>query len=458
MSENEAERLGAMASVTPLKSASVLGGGMNAAVLAGRSAGLVEKRHLVMARLMRERASQVGRDFIDVGTDYEYPFYDNYPPTMAAMAALRKSSAAARHYPSSYGTDELRRQFVAFMSRQFGVELRSAVDVMVTTGASQVFDALSRTYAGRWVLLPELALSTVNSIAIGNGARVDRVPLDSKHRPDLAVLENRIRHLGASEVRFLYVNSPTNPTGTILDYSYLVTLVGLARRHRILVLHDHDSWFTSHTGQRAANILEVPGANGVAVTVLSLSKELGLPGLRVGLVAGNSEVVNALRIHNSEFCVMIPEFCQAAAAAALRQFAVDDTRRKLQTRISHVLETAFDGWLRLGWPREAIWCPDAGYKFLFRPPPRFAADGEFSAVELFDFLLARDAAVKLSTSRSFNDDRAEWMRMILMQPERVLNEMFERLDMIGVRYDMRQPDHLAASLRATLNDCDYWNL
>lgn len=436
----------------------MLGGGLSPEVLQGRRAGLVESRHLVLRRLMKSRAAAAGREFLDAGTDSTYPFYDGYGPTEAALAAAAATTASARVYPSSYGLIQLRDEVASLLHRQFGLEVNPATEVMITTGASQAFDALSRSYTGRHVLLPELALSTVESIGIGNGAIPVRVPLDAGYRMDVEALERTIRFLGKGTIRFLYLNSPTNPTGTLYRRAHLARIVEVARTHHMLVLHDHDSWFTTHCGERSVNILEIPGSMEVAVTVLSVSKELGLPGLRVAAVAGCQQVINMLRIHNSQFSVMIPELCQYAAAAALRAFYDDAARDRVQRDITASLHAALEGLRILGWPDQAILRPEAGYKFLFRPPPSFAFEGDPSGVELFDFLLARDAAVKLSTSRSFNANSHGWMRMILMQNPMRMQELFARLRKIEVHYTMPLPSDLREDYQTVLAGCDLSNL
>jgi aspartate/methionine/tyrosine aminotransferase len=438
------------------------GGGVNPNLVAGRTAGLIEKRHLVFKRHFAERAEELGRTFIDLGTDFSYPFFGGFAPTEAALSALAATVSTARHYPSSYGTTQVRAAVVGFMHRWFDVDLDAGTQVMVSTGASQVFDALTRTYAGRAVVVPDLALSTVTSIAVGNGAQIVRVPVDDDFLPDLPALAAVLRRAGPDGVRFVYINSPQNPTGTVLGRAYLTRLVAVAREHQALIVHDHDSWCTTHIGERAPNILQIPEAIDVAVTVLSVSKELGLPGIRVGLVAGNPTVVNDLRVHNSEFCVMIPQFAQAAAAAALNAAHPDPALwAPVQTRIRAALQTAVAGWQRLGWPADAVNRPQAGYKFLFRPPTAFTTSGggeSLSGAELFDLMLARDAGVKVSTVRSFNPARADWIRMIVMQDAAVIDEAFDRMQAIGVHYDMAVPAGLAAAARAEIADLDLWNL
>lgn len=445
-----------------------LGGGIRPQILRGRSAGLVEKRHLVLRRVFAEQAQALwGRPLIDVGTDYGYPFFDGYSPTAAALAAIGEHAGSARHYPSSYGTAQLRAAFAEFMAAQFSVRLDAEGEVMVSTGASQVFDALSRTLGGDIVVVPQLTLSTVTSIAVGNGATIVRLGDDAAGNPDLGHLRQILQRCGARRIRFVYINSPANPTGRVLDSAYLEQLVELAGEFGVLVVHDHDSWATLHSGRPAPSILQIPGAEKVAVTIVSLSKELGLPGIRVGLVAGNRWAVNALRIHNSEFCVMVPEFCQAAAAAALATYTdqartADPARELVQSQVSASLRVALAGWRELGWPAEALYPPQAGFKFLLDAPSGFgcdaAAEDGISGVELFDFLAVRDAGVKLSTSRSFNPDITDRLRMIIMQPPGVLNALFEALAGAGVHYRMGVPQGLDEQYRQAITDLDLTNL
>jgi aspartate/methionine/tyrosine aminotransferase len=148
----------------------------------------------------------------------------------------------------------------------------------------------------------------------------------------IPLAQAKMDSLPAGSVRFLYLNSPVNPTGQVASLDYLTQLVEFARRNGITVLHDMDSWYTHHAPAfKLHNILEVPGAMDCCVTVLSVSKEFGLPGLRVGLIAGNAAVNNAIRMHNSTFTVMIPEVCQVAAQAALESLiddVSDDNKRQ----------------------------------------------------------------------------------------------------------------------------------
>jgi hypothetical protein len=81
-----------------------------------------------------------------------------------------------------------------------------------------------------------------------------------------------------------------------------------------------------------------------------------------------------------------------------------------------------------------------------------------SGVELFDFHVARAAGVKLSTSRSFNPDITDRIRMIVMQPPDVMSRVFDALAGAGIRYAMRMPAGLAADYQAVIAGLDLWNI
>src|ERR1700730_16444020 len=188
-----------------------LGGGLSPRLKAAEDERAIEKRHLIVNRILRERALDSGVSYYDLGTDYHYPFFDGFGPTSAALAAAAQHRESALHYPSSYGLVPLRDQVSQFLNHRYGVHLNAHEHLMVTSGASQVFDALSRAFVGPTVLVPELSLPTVRTIARGNGAEVHRLPCDSSGFPTLVETERLIRSTGP--VRFLYLNSPCNPTG-----------------------------------------------------------------------------------------------------------------------------------------------------------------------------------------------------------------------------------------------------
>lgn len=430
--------------VSPTKGS--LGGGISEKIKAADKAGLIEKNHLITNRIMRNEAESQGIAYIDLGTDYHYPFYDCFLPTQEALKAIAKSIKCSTHYPSSYGLEPLRNEFSIFMKNEFGVKLDPQYEIMVTNGASQVFDALSRALAGEYYIIPDLALPTVSTISVGNGAKLLRAPKDKTGWIDLKELGRMLREFKDPSIRFLYFNSPCNPTGAVATPSMLQELISFAHRHHILLVHDMDSWRTVHKSDaKLHNILEFEGAKDIAISIFSVSKEFGLPGLRIGLVCGNKQAINAIRLHNSIFSVMLPECNQFAVLNAIKAYnQMDESlkRSEINRMITEVLEVCVNGWKELGWPSEHIHRPAAGYKFMVAVPENFEDKNEYHKAELFNYYVVKRAKVKLSNSASFNNGNTNYIRIIIMQTKEIMLHAFARLRDIGVRYDMPMPENL----------------
>ncbi|KAL7948345.1 pyridoxal phosphate-dependent transferase [Trichoderma barbatum] len=213
------------------KSAKTSGPAVSSRLMRGENESSIEKTHLITARVCRNIANDKQIKFLDMGTDFCYPFYDVYPPTQAALRALGDNAMEILHYPSSFGLESLRQAFQSFMRSTFGADLDWKRDIMINTGASQAFDALSRALEGRYVVLPHLSLPTVGVIATANGAELLRIPSNAQNgMMDLHLAQAEIDRLPPGSVRFLYLNSPLNPTGHVASLDYLQEIVNLLAR------------------------------------------------------------------------------------------------------------------------------------------------------------------------------------------------------------------------------------
>lgn len=441
--------INAISRMAPLVNPSIekLGGGISESLKQGEKVGDIEKTHLIINRIMKNKATEQSIEYIDVGTDYYYPFYNDYNPTMKAKECIENYAECLTHYPSSYGLIELRQAFANFMKNEFNVQLDINTEIMVATGASQVFDAVSRAFSGEYFIIPELALPTVSTIAVSNGAKPIRVPLN-KHTGyiDLNYLENKLQELNYPSIRFMYINYPTNPDGKVATMDMLNDIIKFAQKHNILLIHDMDSWRTIHNNKKKLiNILQIDNGKSIGISIFSVSKEFGLPGLRIGLVAGNEHIINTIRLHNSLFCVMLPELNQYAAIEAFNEYCNPniDNKSSINKRITDILNYCLKEWNSLGWNNEDIIQPEGGFKFLLKVPHKFVDCGNYNKAELFVYHVVKETQIKFSSSPSFNPDNSDFIRMIIMQNLDTMKELFKRLHYAGISYDMEMPVNLA---------------
>jgi LL-diaminopimelate aminotransferase len=92
----------------------------------------------------------------------------------------------------------------------------------------------------------------------------------------------------------VYLNYPNNPTTAVATTEYLQRVIAVCRRHDIVVAYDNPYCELTYDGFRAPSILEIPGASEIAVEFHSLSKSFSMTGWRLGWLAGNAQVIQAL--------------------------------------------------------------------------------------------------------------------------------------------------------------------
>lgn len=114
----------------------------------------------------------------------------------------------------------------------------------------------------------------------------------------------------------IYVSSPNNPDGVVLDDRMLAAVVDVARRHDLWIFSDEV--YEEYTyGATHKSIATLPGAGARTITVFSFSKSYAQAGLRVGYAVGPEPVIAALRKMANHSIYNVPQAMQRAAYAAL---------------------------------------------------------------------------------------------------------------------------------------------
>jgi acetylornithine aminotransferase len=116
-------------------------------------------------------------------------------------------------------------------------------------------------------------------------------------------------------VAVLWLNYPNNPTAATAPLAFYVRAAELARRHGFVLASD-EAYSELYFGRKPpASALELDDLANVAV-VNTLSKRSSMPGYRSGFVAGDPELIAALKRYRPNVGVAPPEFVQRAAIAA----------------------------------------------------------------------------------------------------------------------------------------------
>jgi succinyldiaminopimelate transaminase len=232
---------------------------------------------------------------------------------------IRTALAAAANspgYPLTAGTAQLRRAAADWLGRRHGVKV--SPDAVLPVIGTKEFIAWLPTLLDcgpdSTVSYPELAYPTYEIGARLAGARP--APTD---RPD---------ELDGSPVRLTWLNSPSNPTGRVLGADRISELVTWSRGNGAVLASDEcyiDLGFES-TPKSVLHPDCCGQSHDGLLAVFSLSKRSNLAGYRAGFVAGDADLISALREVRKHAGMIVPAPVQAAMTAALS----DDEHAKEQ--------------------------------------------------------------------------------------------------------------------------------
>ncbi len=264
------------------------------------------------ARIVARRAQ--GDLVINFGMgDPDLPM--DLPLVEAVCTAVRDPQS--HRYPNYFGLPELRAAIAAWYSGRFGVDLNPASEVLPLIGSKEgiAHAMLAFCDPGDRVLIPNPSYPAYRYGALLASAEPCDMLLCAEHGflPDFDVLD----HALPPRTRVVWLNYPNNPTGAVADLAFFERAVAFARRHAIFVAHDNPYSEICFDGYRAPSILQVPGAREVAVEFHSLSKSYDMAGLRVGMIVGNAQVVEALGRVKSNLDSGVPTIVQRTAVVAL---------------------------------------------------------------------------------------------------------------------------------------------
>ena len=308
---------------------------MTAEALAGRGgwlavaagAGLLRGREVAPTVFAEMSALAARTGAINLGQGF--PDVDGPPAVSeAAIAAIR---AGHNQYPPGQGVAELRLAVADHQRRHYGLDVDPDA-VLVTTGATEALAAaiLALTGPGDEVITLEPFYDSYAGVIALAGARhvpVGLVPGPDGFRLDVAAL----RAAASPRTRLLLVNSPHNPTGTVLTDDELGALAQVAVERDAIVLTDEVYEHLTYDGAVHRPLASLPGMAQRTLTVSSAGKTFSFTGWKIGWVHGPDPLVTAVRTVKQFLTYVSGAPFQPAIAAAL---ADDEAPRALAASLA----------------------------------------------------------------------------------------------------------------------------
>jgi succinyldiaminopimelate transaminase len=234
-------------------------------------------------------------------------------PTPEVVRAALAEATDSHAYPTTVGTPALREAIVSWYARRRGVTGLGVDNVLPTIGSKEFVAWLPfmlRLGPGDVVVHPTAAYPTYDI-----GARMaEATPFASDDPAEWP-----------AETKLVWLNSPGNPDGRVLDVPHLKACVDRARELGAYIVGDECyaelGWTGRWAEERIPSLLdpEVTGGDLTGIlTAYSLSKQSNLAGYRAAFVAGDANLIAQLLNVRKHAGMMLPGPVQAAMVAALQ--------------------------------------------------------------------------------------------------------------------------------------------
>jgi alanine-synthesizing transaminase len=375
---------------------------------------------------------QQGADIIDLGM--------GNPSDGAPQIVIDKLCEAAQDrrnhcYSASKGIKGLRKEIAIKYEKKWNVQLDWETEVLACIGSKEGFShlCLAMLGPGDTAIVPDPAFPIHNySVALA-GANVITVPLGNDQKfLDTVVMV--CEHL-YPKPKLLILNYPHNPTTMTVEEGFFETVVDVAKRFKIAVIHDFAYGETCFDGYKAPSFLSAKGAKDVGVEFITLSKPYNMAGFRIGFVAGNKEMIDYLATIKGYYDYGIFQAIQIAGIIALRHCDNEIIAQNERYRCRR--DVLCQGLDRIGWkvdkPRASM--------FVWARVPEEHLKGKGTidyAMDLMEY-----AEVAISPGRAFGENGEGYMRIALVENEQRLRQAVRNIS----RFINEKPIRKAKTLR-----------
>jgi N-succinyldiaminopimelate aminotransferase len=243
-------------------------------------------------------------------------FPDTDGPPEIIDAAARAIHEGHNQYAPGPGVPDLRQAISEHQKRFYGIDVDPETQVLVTTGATEAIAAAMLAFvdAGDEVIALEPYYdSYAASIAMAAGQRVPVTLRAPEFRLDIEALRAAV----TPRTRVILLNTPHNPTGTVLTREELLAIAAVAVEHDLLVVSDEVYEHLVFDGLHVP-IATLPGMWERTVTISSAGKTFSFTGWKIGWVTGPAELVSAVRTTKQFLTFTSGAPFQPAIAEALR--------------------------------------------------------------------------------------------------------------------------------------------
>ncbi|MFF0493039.1 pyridoxal phosphate-dependent aminotransferase [Nocardia sp. NPDC004068] len=347
-------------------------------------------------------------------------FPDTDGPAEMLAVARRAIADGFNQYPPGRGVPGLRAAIAADRARRSGLNYDPDREVLVTVGATEALAAsiLGLVEPGAEVVLVEPYYDSYDAAVALAGAvrRTARLVPDGD---GFALDLDSLRAVVGPKTRMILLNSPHNPTGTVLGRGDLTAIAEVAIEHDLIVVAD-EVYEHLTFGPEHISIATLPGMFERTVVISSAAKTFSVTGWKIGWACAPAPLLDAILTAKQFLTFVGGGPFQPAVAYALEHE---------QHWVSELRDSLSDKRIRLS---EAL--TDAGFD-VKRSDGTYYVTADISALtDADDLTFCRELPARLGVVAVpisvFADDKAGWNRLVrfaFCKRDETLDEAVRRL-------------------------------
>ncbi|HLH02694.1 MAG TPA: pyridoxal phosphate-dependent aminotransferase [Bryobacteraceae bacterium] len=259
-----------------------------------------------------DRLRREGADVVDFGAgEPDFPTPQNIK--QAAIAAIE---ANFTRYTNTSGTPELRAAICERHKQDFGTNY-SAAECLVTVGGKHAIFNLVQALVnpGDEVIIPVPYWVTYKDVV--NYAGGHCVFVDSDENNGFEVTAKMIERQLTPKTRLIIINSPSNPSGAVIEEAEFRRILELANQHNVYLMTDECYCHFVYDG-KPFSIAAAPNAKDTVVVAGSLSKTYAMTGWRIGFALAPAPLITAMSKLQSHSTSNPTSIAQKAALEAMK--------------------------------------------------------------------------------------------------------------------------------------------
>ena len=358
-----------------------------------------------------------GVDIIDLGMGNPH----DPPPAEVIDKLCEKVRDPRLHgYSQSVGVPNCRREVAKLYKKLYGVTLNPEKEVITLVGSKEGFSHMCLALMGPGdtaVVGDPYFPIHVYGVALA-GANVINVPLgnDEAFLQQVAYVSEHLY----PRPKCLILNYPHNPTAmTVDDAGFFESVVALAKRTGMMVIHDFAYGRTCFDDYKAPSFLEARGAKKVGVEFITMSKPYNMAGWRIGFCVGNADMIAALSTIKGYYDYGVFTPVQVAAIIAMRN--CEDAVQKQAKVYAGRRDVVVSALRRIGWQVEK---PRASM-FVWAKVPQRHLRGQ-GTID-FALRLMDEAEVAVAPGRAFGENGEGYVRIALVENEQRLRQAVRQM-------------------------------